>query len=445
MGKVYKQIIRSSLMDTVRILDSAPVKPDMIPEFTAFQMMNRAPVAHLSIERGLKSLIIESGGNPKDEHNLLPLFRELANLNPEAAGFLSKSFDEAVRLYRYNVNAAGLEHLKSLEHYLSSVGSTNAFNEMRYWEITQSLDQEVLHRISLPIHRELLHALRQLFMPSNRRTTVSDRIERTVRDEMFESHSLAYAPGSAQEAVVKSYLNWLKEHRTFLEALTDAVRTGFDVKHEFINRLLSNAYDALLKSDDPAVRYVVYTLNVLPRQPRDPGKDTKVEWLGPFKEPRNGLVSSPAGTHLGDIVRGTDGLWYITPSRNGPVRVSAIASSQIDARCYLATFLTQPVNVAVDGSEPRDLRLVCEGDIPFLLDASRQMNEAGGDALATFDLDFWDENHGMQVGHTILVESSPTRWQAMRVLEGDVTAVDRQQVSVMGIESIRPFCGSGAG
>ena len=72
MDQVHRHVIRSSINDTVHILDSAPVKLDLVPQFTAFQMMNRAPIAHLSVERGLKSLIADSGGHTKDEHNFTP-------------------------------------------------------------------------------------------------------------------------------------------------------------------------------------------------------------------------------------------------------------------------------------------------------------------------------------------------------------------------------------
>lgn len=439
MDKMHKRMILSSIRDVIHILDSAPIKPDLIPQITATQMMNRAPIAHLSIERGLKSLIIESGGQPREEHNLLPLLQKLANLNPDAARFLSESFEDAVRVYRYKVNVTGLEHLKSLDSYLSKVGSTKAFNTMRYWEFGQSLDEDLLNRICLPMHREILCALWQLFMASDSRLdTVTDRIERAVKDAIFNPSKLAYTPGSEKETIVKWYMDWLyKEHSTFREALADAVSKNFNVKDDFINQILLNAYEALLKSDDPAVRYFVYTLNVLPPQPRYPGKETTVEWLGPSKEHRMGLVSSPAGTSLGDIERGADGLWYVTPLRDGPIRVSAIAISQTDARCYLADLLTYLVSAAINGGEPRQLRLVGEGDLPFLLSGSRMVNEGRRDALMAFDLDFWDENHGMQVGHKILIESRSTEWQAIDILEGEVVAVDRQLVSALGTQSVR--------
>ena len=444
MDQVHRHVIRSSINDTVHILDSAPVKLDLVPQFTAFQMMNRAPIAHLSVERGLKSLIADSGVHTKDEHNLLPLYRKLAEFNPEDAAFFSKSFDDAVRAYGYKVNSTGLEHLKSIEAYLSKVGSQKAFNAMRYWEIKQSLDEDVLRRISLPIHRELLLALCQLFMPSSQRTTVIGRIERRVKDAMFDPPKLAYAPGSEKENVVKWYLNWLfQEHSTCCDALADAVNAGFWVRDDFIDQLLFNAYNALLKCDDPAVQHFAYSLNVLPPQPRDPGQATHVEWLGPSTEPRSGLVSSPAGTLLGEIARRAEGRWEITPYRGGALRVSAIALSQTDARCYLANHLTQEVIVAVNGSEARQLRLVGEGDLPFLLNASQHMDESSGNAFSTFVLDFWDEAHGLEQGQHILVESGPTPWQSVDVVEGDVVDVDRQRVSIRGAQSVRALADSG--
>ena len=153
------------------------------------------------------------------------------------------------------------------------MGSQKAFNAMRYWEIKQSLDEDILRRLSLPIHRELLLALCQLFMPSNHAETIIDRIEHTVKDAMFDPPKLAYGPGSERETAVKWYRSWLfNEHSTCCDALSNAVRAGFDIKDDFINQLLFNAYSALLKSDDPAVQYFAYTLNVLPPQPRDPGQ-----------------------------------------------------------------------------------------------------------------------------------------------------------------------------
>ncbi len=334
-------------------------------------------------------------------------------------------------------------HVAGLDTVHSTAWVTRAFGAL--WLLASREPPARDPSSSLPIHRELLHALWQLSMPSDHRMTVTDRIERTVRDAIFYRPTLAWAPGSEKETVVKWYANWLfEEHTTCREALADAVRRNFNVKDDCVNQLLSSAYDALLKSDDPAVQYFAYTLNVLPPQPRDPGKDTKVDWRGQTKEHRSGIVYSPAGTHLGVIDRGTDGLWYIIPMRQGVVRVSDIAISQIDARCYLAVLLTQRVSVAVDGGDPRQLRIVCERGVPFLPDASRPMNVAGGDALPTYGLDFWDENHGLEVGRKILVESGPTKWRTMDVLEGEVAAVDRHQVSVTGIGSVRPFCESEA-
>ena len=49
MTKMEKIIIKYSVKDVVRMLDSNPVTPDMIPEITIVQVMTRASMAHLSI------------------------------------------------------------------------------------------------------------------------------------------------------------------------------------------------------------------------------------------------------------------------------------------------------------------------------------------------------------------------------------------------------------
>ena len=191
------------------------------------------------------------------------------------------------------------------------------------------------------------------------------------------------------------------------------------------------------------MQHFAYSLNVLPPQPRDLGQATHVEWLGPSTEHRSGLVSSPAGTLLGEIARRAEGRWEITPYRGSALRVSAIALSQTDARCYLANHLTQEVIVAVNGSEARQLRLVGEGDLPFLLNASQHMDESSGNSFSTFVLDFWDEAHGLEQGQHILAESGPTPWQSVDVVEGDVVDVDRQRVSIRGTQSVRALADSG--
>ena len=169
---------------------------------------------------------------------------------------------------------------------------------------------------------------------------------------------MAYSLGTSEERSINSYIAWLQGFSSKRKALTEAVQKGFNIGDKFMANVAGDAYATLRDSADPAVSYFVSTLNVLPKQSRD--VIPCVEWWGPEKEGK-GSVKTPAGTDLGIIERGLDGLWYIKPSQ---LRVPAKAKSLMDARCYLAILLTRPAKVTVEG-ESRPLRIVEEGYNPF--------------------------------------------------------------------------------
>ena len=112
-----------------------------------------------------------------------------------SAKSLEGAFEAAVRHYRYNHNAANMTHLKSLERYLGVAGSDRAFQDIRYWELTQSLDAMLLSRVYLAIHIELLHALSEILLARQPIGTVANRVERTVQNAMRPAAALSYSPG----------------------------------------------------------------------------------------------------------------------------------------------------------------------------------------------------------------------------------------------------------
>ena len=103
----------------------------------------------------------------------------------ESADYLAIAFEDAVKFYGYKVNVKVLRHFRSLDNYLSKVGTDKAFEELRYWAIGESSkDETVLPYISPPIHRELLCAL-MWALQGNSRETVSDRVDSEVASAMF--------------------------------------------------------------------------------------------------------------------------------------------------------------------------------------------------------------------------------------------------------------------
>ena len=326
-----------------------------------------------------------------------------------------------------------MKHLKTLERYLEVSGSNKAFQDIRYWELTQSLDEILLRQIYLSIHIELLHGLRELLLVPDRPTeTVANRVERAVSNAMQPTEIMAYSPGSPKEHSIHSYIEWMRGFRTWSEALADAVQKGFNIGDNFMANLVRGAYKTLLEAADPAVRYFASTLDVLPKQPRD--VIPCVEWLGPEKV-RSGFISTPAGTDLGVIERGQDGLWYITPLQEGLVTVSAKASSQTDARCYLATLLTRSARVTVEG-QARSLRVVGEEHHLFQrnYDEIDWLNEPiGNQKTWTHKITFWDKDHGIEVNESVRVEVRLGGTKGIvHILEGTVREVAEHEVYLSG-------------
>ena len=77
MVEIERDIIQTSVEDTIRILEDCPVKGFIVPQIALVQVMNRVSIAHLSIERTIKFLIRESGGTFEEIHGLGKLYQQL--------------------------------------------------------------------------------------------------------------------------------------------------------------------------------------------------------------------------------------------------------------------------------------------------------------------------------------------------------------------------------
>ena len=190
--------IQASIDDVINILDSAPIKLDLIEELNIVQLANRIPIAHLAIERGLKALIKRSKRCVWG-HSLTKLYKDLRQCNSESADYLSEAFCNAVEFYGYNVNYQGFGHFRSLQDYFSQVGGEKTFELLRYWAIGETpKGKNPIGLISPPIHRELLCALSCLFLRDSRQT-VSDRVEATVNHAMFMGRHIAWSTDDTNE------------------------------------------------------------------------------------------------------------------------------------------------------------------------------------------------------------------------------------------------------
>ena len=428
--------VQESIADVIKILDSAPVRPDLMPEANIVQLANRAPIAHLAIERGLKALIAENGRAPEWTHSLGSLYRNLRECDRESSEYLDIAFADAVQFFGYNTNSRGFTQFRSLDVYLSIVGTDNAFEELRYWAIEESRQgQSPIPYISLPVHREILCALWCLFLP-RRRETVTQRVERELANALFNRRNMAYGSGDTErESTIQWYLGWLNEHTTLRSALEEAVHKHFAVTDDvFITQTVHDAYKELQRSGDPAVRYCVSTLSYLPKESvrRNPDAIPEVHWYG--RAESRGAVVTAAGTHLGYIERYANGAWGITPMEDGPVGVAEIAWAQADAKHYLVNRLTKQVSATVNG-EDKHLRIISSSD--FFLGSARLSAVGTPPNLLNYSteykLEFWNTQHGIRLGDSIVVTlPSDSSDSVVSVLEGEVTSVTEQMVSVTG-------------
>ena len=304
------------------------------------------------------------------------------------------------------------------------------FNDLRYWVIGKSSKGDPIPFISPPIHREILCALSCIFLP-NRRETVSDRVEREVDHAMFSGRHISYgADDTKKQQSVQWYKNWLfNTHTSRRTALEDAVDKGFSVTDdEFVTETLRDAFNELGQSKDPAVQYYIRTLTYLPKgsQRRNPDAIPEVEWHR--KDRTYGGVLTPKGTCLGFIEQHPDSAWGIEPLEDG--LAYATAWSMEDAKHYLVNGLTRQVTVTVNG-DSKQLRIVTDQDSFHPSNPSWTL----GVEDSAYEVGFWDANHGLRPGEEVSMElQSDAVRRLVSVLEGTVTKVEEQKVSVTGTD-----------
>ena len=441
METPQRAITLCSVEDVIKILENEPPYSGwLFPHVTTAEVMNRASLAHIAIERTLKLLIYEKGTPFERIHDLRDLWAELKCHDLESAEFLEEAFQSSVRHYRIKPGAKHMTHFRSLERYFEETGSDEDFQEIRYWELEPSLDKLLLRQLFLSIHMELLYAVHEILIePDRPKETVEVRVRRKVRKALWEEAWQCLRPGPTEGQLAERYRQWLEGFPSWEDALSDAVRRNFETGNELVNAATRRTHTSLLESKDPAVRYFASRMDVIPRQPRD--IIPCVEWLD-TEENTRGTVKSPGGTIIGWIVRGPDGIWHTTPLRTGPAEAPEKANSKTDALCRVANLMSKQAWVTTD-RERRKLRIVGEerrlfqqtGDPPK---ASGE-KESETERNSIFRVTFWDTDHGVETTMSITVEAPRVRYdeippgiQFTDVVEGRVEAIHGADVTVEG-------------
>ncbi|MCY4653021.1 MAG: hypothetical protein OXC95_07640 [Dehalococcoidia bacterium] len=421
-----------SIGDALQILDGSPLQPDVPTQTTFVQISNRVPIAHLAIERGLKFLIKKRIGEIQPHHDLHKHLRRLRELDPSAVAFLEKAFDDTTAFYGLDPDNAGLGHIRSLNSYLETVGTAKAFNSMRYWELDPEQEEPLFRKIWPTIHREILLAISRLHESDSREDeTIAGRVEQTIHNALFPIEQLGYSPGSDHEATVMRYIHWVRNHPSLREALTDAFHRDFAIGDEFMNRMVRQAYQSLTQSPDPAIRYLVSRIDVLPAQPRE--VIPLIEWSDPQNK-QLGKVLTPGGTALGLIRRTLDGIWHILPFRTGTAGNFVRARSQTDARSYLAQLLSDTCTIKVN-DKLTTIRLV--GEPPYRLTRNygrmRDSADSHDSVPWTHRLNCWEQHHDIKPDDQVRVEVPDSdEPHFIHVIEGQVTLTNGAELFIEG-------------
>ena len=433
--ELYK--IQYSIEDSIRIFDESPVKRNIVADVNKVQLGNRGSMAHLAIEKGLKSLISGYGGPLQNIHDLNVLYNDLTNSNKDLGEFLAIAFDDAVKSFRYNVKDNKLKHLGSIGDYLSKAGTKFVFMELRYWSLGESgTGIDPFQYVQLPIHREILYSIWCFLADDDPNPeTVSSRVERTVRQAMFNNRT--WSSGETQkEKSIRWYKSWLfDKHKSCRDALKEAVEKSFHIyKDEFINQTVRNAFVELKQSKDDAIRYFAISLTYLPEgsQKRNPDAVPCVEWHN--KDQTRGSVKTPGQTYLGVVEKYVDRSWGITPSEEGLVMVKAIAISLKDAKNFLVNRLTERIVFEVNGEE-RHLRIVKKRIYERNAGAIYNSGEMELSPETIHDLELWDIHHGIIPGDRVFVQL-PFEGEERKIrykLEGKVEDVSGVKVSIYGM------------
>ena len=435
---ILESLKHDSIKDVISILDTAFLESnELVPQYRAMQIANRALLAHTAIEKGLKARLdkenIHYHKKGPQGHDLRELYKRTKKVaDGKWADSLANAFKDAVSFYEYDLEM--MPHLETLEAYLEQVGSSDNFKEMRYWlEDACAVGKAVehIHHISLYLHKEILEALWALVAFDQERL-VSQRVERVVRRAL--RMELLYPVGTPEEQASK----WLRTKSSCREALREAVQQNYAI--EGISELgqirLKEAFERLKSSDnpvltpapsaDPAVAFYMATCRDLPSGYSSPYSDARVlvKWTDERKTMAE--VFSPGGDSLALMIKHVQSRWHVDPLMgHGGVFCKSFKDGQ---NWIVSQSCKQVTVVAGQQTKQRYIR----SDRPYLPDPNN-LDTTELDKAQELELSFWDTDHELLPGQQVTITlASGDESKAGETLEGVVTKVEQQKVWIMG-------------
>ena len=415
MDDEYDHYRYSSIRDLISILDSASLTGnELVPQYRAMQIANRALIAHHSMEKGFKDRLKKEGvtypTSSSQGHDLGVLYQLTHQINNGTwAQSLAESYNDAVAFYEYDIQA--LPHLATLNAYLSKVGSNQMFTQMRYWLEDQTLSNDavesILH-IYLLLHREILQALWPLVAFDQQRF-VSQRVDQILKMEL--QRACTYSPGTLSEQPSKQTIRWLRTHPDLRTALREAVQRDFQLEEidEGGNRNLREAFQRLYTPDenqmlpsppptaDPAIAFFVGTSrDIRPgSQNKYPDAEVEIKWLNP--EHTSAEIFSPAGEVLGFIRKHAQSRWHVDTVGNN---AGVFSKDFDDALQWIITCHCKQISITADGQTIQRYILSTDNFLPLSV-FSEEIPEI--DEPQMYEIDFWSDDHNLRAGQQVTI------------------------------------------
>ena len=317
------------------------------------------------------------------------------------ANALEHAFTDAVNFY--TIDYERWVHFHSLDTYLKEFGTEDRYETFRYW----ALENRCQDYIPLSIHRELLVAFEKLLGWSHQKIT-SERVEQFIcwslsvatEKHLYNCHICRKASPNPRLIALNSRRPSCRSFSVRLYDLySNAIKNGDDC----MNRVIAHAVRNLKDDLDLAVRYLIHTLDDLPKGSVSLPIDVElepVEWRENQTDniPKADIVKIQNGQTLGHIREFIDGRWlaqaYVPPTN------SKYARTKEDAVNWLVEECTELVTVSVDGG-PRTTKRA-------MSPVSLSTYQSGDDTWSPYEIAFADNAHGLSEGQHIVIRGGGT-------------------------------------
>ena len=389
-------------------------------------------IAHNALEQCLKRLILRTGkvSGRISEHGLQKVFQRLREVDKETANRLEAAYKVALDFYRVKPEVLPEIH-GSLERYFDFAGSGELYTKRKYLslegyekEYDWSYHGQHTNLVPAMIHAELLYACEWVLRGQESAINVNTRVEEIIGRYLLQP----IGNDVERKRAIENWCACVNETGSFAEALVKELRegTGGDpIAKEIYERL---RWQCLAGTKDWAIEYVPQCAETIPQG--SVKTELKPEISTPTETSHNLLVNSPSGVFLGSIIELWDGTYQTRPGHGG-MRVF-VEDKNTAVACLVQETSTQ---VLVDGRDvTAPITVVGQDHREFVPDwSNRSSNSPQFGFTASYKLQLWDGNHGLEAGAEIMLRICQTDCNGSdSFLKGVVHRINGSEITVQG-------------